>query len=74
MSKWKWCSAVNKTATKAACKSVFMQEMSVKTALKQYKFIGSEGRLEPEECNKLWSARSSMQRIVRVILRLIGET
>ena len=26
--------------------------MSVKTALKQYKFTGSEGRLEPTECDK----------------------
>jgi hypothetical protein len=51
-----------------------MQEMSVKTALKQYKFMGSEGRLDPEECNKLWSARSSMQKRVGVLLRLIGET
>ena len=51
-----------------------MQEMSVTTALKQDKFMGSEGRLDPEECNKLWYARSSMKRRVRVLLRLIGET
>ena len=44
--------AVNKTATKAASKyqlslvaSAFMQEMSSKTALKQYKFTGSKGHL-----------------------------
>ena len=77
---------VNKTATKAASKSAFMQEMSVKTALKRDKFTGSEGdltnkvectsegRLEPEECNKLWYTRSSIQRRDRVLLRLIGET
>ena len=74
LSKWKWCLAVNKTATKAASKYVFMQEMSVKTVLKQDEFSGSEERLDPEECNKLWYARSSMQRRDRVLLRLIGET
>ena len=51
LSKWKWCSEVNKTATKADSKSAFMQ-MSVKTALKQDKFTGSEGRLDPTECEK----------------------
>ena len=45
LSKWKWCSVVNKTATKAASKSTFMQEMSSKTALKQDKFTESEGDL-----------------------------
>ena len=75
LSKWKWCLAVNKTATKAASKYVFMKEKSVKTALKQDKFTGSEGdltkklectsegRLDPEECNNLWCARSCMQKM-----------
>ena len=54
--------------------------------MKQDKFTGSEGDstnkvectsegiLDPEECNKLWYARSSMQMRDRVLLRLIGET
>ena len=57
-----------------------MQEMSVRTALKQDKFTGSEGdltnkvELTSEEDLTQKNARSSMQMRDRVLLRLIGET
>ena len=57
-----------------------MQEMSVRTALKQDKFTGSEDdltnkvELTSEEDLTQKNARSSMQMRDRVLLRLIGET